>query len=520
MFVLAAGSVAGRAGDGDTATRAPVPEPAARGGVVVELKAELKDEFKSKDPAVRKALARKLIGRAEETKDAPLRRFVLLDQAILIAEELRDIPLALECAGKMSESFVVGRAARGAAAIDAMAKGSKETGFLAEAAAACVDLAGDALDEDDPAAAAKAIAAAKTHAKAAKLGGLAARAGELANLVAAYKTLAAAAEAAKPALATAADDPAANEALGRFLCFGRGRWTEGLPHLAKQTASPAGAAAAAALAASESSPTVATGDAWWDAAQKEKDPLAKARMIARALADYDAASVPADAAARVKTRIDSVTYSPWNGGVALMKDFSKDGPASLGLGTIRTFIAEQKINRDADGWRTRLPRFPDVTFTRGEEYLWHLDTNQGAITLRFFADTAPKHVANFLYLTELGFFDGLSFHRVIPGFMAQGGCPKGSGSGDPGYTFESEFGGDRKHDKPGILSMANTGAPKSDGSQFFITFVPTPNLDGKHTVFGEVIDGMDVVSKLEAQGTPGGPTKTPLVIKSARVSVR
>ena len=266
----------------------------------------------------------------------------------------------------------------------------------------------------------------------------------------------------------------------------------------------------------------AVADGWWDLAQKEKDPLARARMLGRAAAGYDAATdADEKRAALVKTRLGAVTYRAWGGALALTKDFSKDGPVSLVLAAIRDFIARQGIDKSAKDWRTRLPRFPDVKFGRGEEYLWRLETNQGAITLRFFADAAPRHVANFLYLTELGFFDGVTFHRVIPDFMAQGGCPKGDGTGGPGYFIDSEFSADRKHDKAGVLSMANTGQPTTDGSQFFITFRPCPELDGKHTVFGEVLDGMDVVKKLEAQGTPDtGRPRTPLVIQTARVSLR
>ena len=188
---------------------------------------------------------------------------------------------------------------------------------------------------------------------------------------------------------------------------------------------------------------------------------------------------------------------------------------------VRTKSVWSPIDHTGDGWRTRLPKFPELTFGTGEEYLWKLDTNQGAITLRLFSDTAPQHVANFLYLTELGFYDGLNFHRVVPGFMAQGGCPTGTGSGSPGYTFPAEFNPGPKHDKAGILSMANTGKPSSDGSQFFITFRAMPSLDGKHTVCGEVVEGMDVVKKLEAQGNPEpGKPKIALVINSAKVIVR
>jgi cyclophilin family peptidyl-prolyl cis-trans isomerase len=223
----------------------------------------------------------------------------------------------------------------------------------------------------------------------------------------------------------------------------------------------------------------------------------------------------------VKARLDSITYRAFGRGIALTKDFSKDGPVSLALGTVRAFIAREGIDRKRDGWRTRLPRFPEIAFARGEEYQWRLETNQGVITLRLFPDTAPQHVANVMYLSELGFYDGLTFHRVVSGFMAQGGCPTGAGNGNPGYTFPAEFNGGPKHDKPGILSMANTGQPSSDGSQFFITFRPASELDSKHTVFGEVVAGMDVVKKLEAQGGPDpGTPKIPLLIVSARIVVR
>ena len=112
-------------------------------------------------------------------------------------------------------------------------------------------------------------------------------------------------------------------------------------------------------------------------------------------------------------------------------------------------------------------------------------TSKGPIHVRLFADKAPLTVANFVNLARRGFYDGLNFHRVIADFMIQGGCPSGTGTGDPGYRFEDECRPDLKHDAPGKLSMANAG-PGTNGSQFFITHVPTPWLDGKHTIFGEV----------------------------------
>jgi peptidyl-prolyl cis-trans isomerase B (cyclophilin B) len=127
-----------------------------------------------------------------------------------------------------------------------------------------------------------------------------------------------------------------------------------------------------------------------------------------------------------------------------------------------------------------------------------IKTNKGDIKLDLFADKTPVTVASFINLAKQGFYQDLSFHRVIPNFMIQGGCPIGTGTGNPGYRFEDEFDAELKHDKPGVLSMANAG-PGTNGSQFFITHIATPHLDGKHTVFGEVQSGsdMDVVNQIE-----------------------
>ena len=119
-----------------------------------------------------------------------------------------------------------------------------------------------------------------------------------------------------------------------------------------------------------------------------------------------------------------------------------------------------------------------------------IKTSKGDIKLRLFAGKAPVTVANFVNLARRGYYDGLTFHRVIPDFMIQGGCPHGTGTGGPGYRFEDEFSPALKHDAPGKLSMANAG-PGTNGSQFFITHVKTPWLDGRHTVFGEVVDSGD-----------------------------
>jgi len=125
-----------------------------------------------------------------------------------------------------------------------------------------------------------------------------------------------------------------------------------------------------------------------------------------------------------------------------------------------------------------------------------IETSKGVIRLQLHDDKAPKTVANFEKLAAKGFYDGLKFHRVIPDFMIQTGCPKGTGTGGPGYNFADEFHPTLKHSGPGVLSMANAG-PNTNGSQFFITHVATPWLDGKHSVFGKVLDGQDVVNAIK-----------------------
>ena len=152
--------------------------------------------------------------------------------------------------------------------------------------------------------------------------------------------------------------------------------------------------------------------------------------------------------------------------------------------------------------------------------------------IELFADKAPKTVNNFVFLARQGFYDGVTFHRVIPGFMAQGGDPTGTGTGGPGYRFESEFHPDLRHDSPGILSMANAGGLSTNGSQFFITFIPTPALDylapggsekpcaergvSCHSVFGKVSSGMDAVNNISVRD-PGSATSPGDIVTTIRI---
>jgi peptidyl-prolyl cis-trans isomerase B (cyclophilin B) len=137
----------------------------------------------------------------------------------------------------------------------------------------------------------------------------------------------------------------------------------------------------------------------------------------------------------------------------------------------------------------------DLKIDLKNQYQATMKTNKGDIVIKLFAQQVPVTVNNFVCLAEDGFYDGLTFHRVIKNFMIQGGDPDGRGSGGPGYKFRDEFNPALKHDKAGVLSMANAG-PNTNGSQFFITHSPQPHLDGKHSVFGQVIQGQDVVDKI------------------------
>ncbi|PAJ72787.1 peptidylprolyl isomerase [Pseudoalteromonas sp. NBT06-2] len=184
------------------------------------------------------------------------------------------------------------------------------------------------------------------------------------------------------------------------------------------------------------------------------------------------------------------------------------------------FISKQKINTQDSKWKTQLTKPGLIRFSQGKDYFWDLQTNQGAISIKLLPDTAPMHVSSTIYLTKLGFYDDLIFHRVIPGFMAQGGDPLGTGRGNPGYKYQGEFSKESAvHDKAGILSMANAG-PGTDGSQFFITFKATPFLNGRHTVFGEVVKGLDdSLAKIEALGSRSGKTESEVKIIKAAIRV-
>ena len=188
------------------------------------------------------------------------------------------------------------------------------------------------------------------------------------------------------------------------------------------------------------------------------------------------------------------------------------------LATIDAFIESEGVDTSSNRWRTSLSKPPLAEFDEDSTYFWEFQTSVGDISIQLRPDEAPMHATSTIYLTLLKFYDELKFHRVIPGFMAQGGCPLGTGTGSPGYEYGGEFDPAVKHDRPGLLSMANRG-PDTDGSQFFITFVPTAHLNGKHTIFGEIVSGMETLQAFESFGSRAGRTSEPLNLVRCTITV-
>lgn len=210
-------------------------------------------------------------------------------------------------------------------------------------------------------------------------------------------------------------------------------------------------------------------------------------------------------------------------GSAAAADSAKDSAAEKSDKTDKADKKDKKNNKKDE----------KASSKKGKKMFATFDTNQGKIKIQLFNDKVPKTVKNFVdlatgkseevkgeaaHLKGKPYYNGLVFHRVIPGFMIQGGCPNGNGMGGPGYKFADEFHPELKHSKPGILSMANAG-PNTNGSQFFITTGPTPHLNNRHSVFGEVVEGMDVVNKISnVPRDQRDKPNTPVVIKTVTIS--
>ena len=196
-----------------------------------------------------------------------------------------------------------------------------------------------------------------------------------------------------------------------------------------------------------------------------------------------------------------------------------DSAADPMIAAVDAFIAELDLDKSHRKWKSKVPA-PGATaaFDPEKAYYWNLETNRGDLKIELFPKSAPLHVLSTIYLTRLGFYDDVKFHRIITDFVVQGGDPTGTGNGGPGYRYGGEFDSDRLHNKKGIVSMANAG-PGTDGSQFFITCAPAASLNGKHTIFGELAKGKPTLSKLEKAGTRRGKPKRKAYIKKATISV-
>ena len=184
-------------------------------------------------------------------------------------------------------------------------------------------------------------------------------------------------------------------------------------------------------------------------------------------------------------------------------------------------ITKNAPDKKDPAWKTKLKMPTLVKFDPAKGYYARMVTNKGEMLIKFKPDVAPFHVTNFIYLARMGFFDGTKFHRVMKGFMAQGGDPLGNGTGGPGYGFNLEVSPKALHNAPGVLSTANTDQPGSDGSQFFIMFNAYPSLDGHYSVFGQVEDGMETLKAIEAVANPGdGPPTSPVTITKVTIEVK
>ncbi len=192
-------------------------------------------------------------------------------------------------------------------------------------------------------------------------------------------------------------------------------------------------------------------------------------------------------------------------------------PAVPVVKAVDAHIASHPVDKSDPLWKTRVPRPPMLEYDPSLEYYWFLHTSEGGIKIKLKPEYAPGHVTSTIYLTRLGFYDGLTFHRIIPKFMAQGGDPLGNGSGGPGYRMAGEFSRKARHNKRGVVSAANSG-PRTDGSQFFIMFgSDAEHLDGKHTVYGQVVEGMGTLKNIEVYGSESGVPERTVYIRRAEI---
>jgi cyclophilin family peptidyl-prolyl cis-trans isomerase len=190
---------------------------------------------------------------------------------------------------------------------------------------------------------------------------------------------------------------------------------------------------------------------------------------------------------------------------------SSGGRAVVGVLALFILLVGSSCSSGANQWE----KPPEMSIDPDKQYHAIIKTEKGDFRIALFADRAPATVNNFVFLAREGYYDKTTFHRVIAGFIAQGGDPTGTGRGGPGYSFEDEIDPELRFDSAGIVAMANKGIPTSNGSQFFIAYAPLEHLNGRHTIFGEVVEGMNVVLQL----TPRDPAESPDYLGDELISV-
>lgn len=182
----------------------------------------------------------------------------------------------------------------------------------------------------------------------------------------------------------------------------------------------------------------------------------------------------------------------------------------------RAYIESLALDRSDSSWRTKAPRPPELSFREKHSYYWSIATNCGEMTFKLLPGRAPRHVASLLYLTLLGYYDGLQIHRIEPGFLARGGCPLGNGRGSSGFRLPAETSSQATHDRAGLLSAAPSAGLRNNSGQFVITLDAATQLDGKYTLFGSMVAGSNVLPVLNKRGSTakGRPTLPVQIVRA------
>ncbi|MCB9834324.1 MAG: peptidylprolyl isomerase [Planctomycetes bacterium] len=487
--------------------RLPVPEKKA---ILAARKEVAREVAKLAGPAAR---IKALLDLGADAAADPVRRHAALDEAQALADEAEDLDAALGARRLQLDLFALDRLDGLHDFLVDFAKGKKSAGIAERTAEELVDLAALAFARRDPKRAGKLVDEAAALARKAKLTGLGRVLKEADALVTELGRIAARAEKG------GADADPLDLVL---LALARGD-----ADLAQRLAATADEELVALAAAEEKAGTKAAetldlAERWWLVAEKRPSKALQALFRARGL------TLALGTVGRVNGELE-LRLAPWlvrsqhrllADRLLLLDEDGRDFVADAAIEDLDARIAKLDLDRRRAGWRENLPIFPEMRFSSRHRYLAIMETSEGELVLELHPEAAPRHCANLIYLARIGFYDDLKVHRIVQGFMAQFGCPRGDGKGGPGYKFDGELATSLKHDRTGILSMANSG-PGTDGCQFFVTFTATAHLDGLHTAFGRMLTGRKTCLALEQKGGSGDagiPSET-VTLKSIRIRV-